>query len=217
MFSTAIINTMGLLKEHIDDNALDMYKDLIEDKDEAIEDKDEANEDNVIAYEVVEDEMFIINTIHVVYVLLGTCYSYLFWHFIIKVGYNFIWAINYMFEALWNSLDKGEEWLQIGCIVSTFWVVWCIFQFARETDDRIESYIDKLKSEHADLLKEKDAIIAGLEKELGRGTNDDSDSDYDSDSDSDSEINYDFDSDSDSEINYDFDSDSDYDPDEDEY
>ena len=209
MFANAIINNMGLLKEHLDDNALDMYKDLIEDDETVID-------ENI---DFVEDEMFIINTIHVVYVLLGTCYSYLFWHFIIKVGYNFIWAINYMFEALWNSLDKGEEWLQIGCIVSTFWVVWCIFQFARETDDRIESYIDKLKSEHADLLKEKDAIIAELEKELGRGAASDSDSnsDYDSDSDSDSEINYDFDSDSDSEINYDFDSDSDYDPDEDEY
>jgi hypothetical protein len=199
MFSTAIINNMGLLKEHIDDNALDMYKDLIEDKDEAIEDE--------VIDEVVEDEIFIINTIHVVYVLLGVCYSYLFWHFITKVSYNCIWAINYMFEAFWNSLDKGEEWIQIACIVSTIWVIWCVFQFASESNDRIDNYIDKLKSEHADLVKEKDAIIAGLEKELGRGSDYDSDSEYDSDSDSDS----------DSEINYDFDSDSDYDPDEDEY
>lgn len=203
MFSTAIINTMGLLKEHIDDNALDMYKDLIEDKDEAIEDKDEVLVDEAV--DLIEDEIFIINTIHVVYVLLGACYSYLFWQFITKVSYNCIWAINYMFDALWNSLDKGEELIQIACIVSTFWVVWCIFQFARESNDRIDNYIDKLKSEHADLVKEKDAIIAGLEKELGRG------SDYDSDS----ESNYD--SDTESEINYDFDSDSDYDPDEDEY
>jgi hypothetical protein len=205
----AVINAMRLftdVKDNIDDNALDIYNDLIEDLDVDKDldlDKDFKDEFVTEIGVGVGVGVGIINTIHVVYVLLGVCYSYLFWQFITKVSYNCVWAINYMFDALWGSLDKGEEWLQIACIVSTIWATWCIFQFARESNDRIDNYIDKLKSEHADLLKEKDAIIAELEKELGRGS--ESDSEYDSDSDSDSEINYDFDSD------------SDYDPDEDEY
>jgi hypothetical protein len=207
--SDVINNTLRLfidVKDNIDDNALDIYNDLIEEEDLDLDkelDKDLDFEDKFVTE--IGVGIGIINTIHVVYVLLGVCYSYLFWEFITKVSYNCVWAINYMFDVLWDSLDKGQEWIQIACIVSTIWATWCIFQFARESNDRIDNYIDKLKSEHADLLKEKDAIIAGLEKELGRGT------DYDSDAE------YDLDTDTESEINYDFDSDSDYDPDEDEY
>ena len=147
----------------------------------------------------------IINTSHIAFALFGICYIYLSGCFIVNVVYK---GSKYLFDALWNSLDKGDEWLQIAVIVSTIWATVCVLRFANDMDDRIENYITKLKAE----IEEKNATIVELQSKLQAVDNLDTDNFI-----SDDESVWETDSESGLELEDDSDSDSDYDPDEDEY
>ena len=142
---------------------------------------------------------------------------YLFWQFI-KI---FVCGSNYLFGLLWDSLDKGQEWLQIAVIVSSIAAAWCSFMFMNDMDDRIDNCILKLKTE----LAEKNAIIlkltaehtadAELTAELNNWeTTSDTYSDDNNDLD-DNEDDNNLDSECDDED--DCDESSDYDPEDDEY
>ena len=159
----------------------------------------------------------LIGAIVFVYVLFGINYLYLFWQFI-KI---FVRGSNYLFGLLWDSLDKGQEWLQIAVIVSTIAAAWCSFMFVNDMDDRIDNCILKLKTE----LAEKNAIIlklsaehtAELTAELTAEINNwETTSDTYSDDNNDLDDNED-DNDSDDDIEDDCDESSDYDPEDDEY
>jgi len=140
----------------------------------------------------------VIGAIMFVYVLFTINYLYLFWQFI-KL---FIWGSNYLFGLLWDSLDKGQEWLQIAVIVSSIAATLCTLYFANDMDDRIDNCILKLKAE----LAEKDAIILKLSADIKNldikeeKTNWETSSDIYSDNEEDDDDN-----------------DSDYDPEDDEY
>ena len=96
------------------------------------------------------------------FVLFGITYSYLLWKFLVNVCYVCFWGIHYLAVYVWDSLDDGEEGLQIAFIVGSIVCGWCVLKFAHDLDERIDKYIMKLKAE---LLK-KDALIAELSKEL---------------------------------------------------
>jgi hypothetical protein len=59
---------------------------------------------------------------------------------------------------VWDSLDKGQECLQLAFIVFSIVAAWGVLKYARDLDERIDNCIMKLKAE----LAEKDAIIARL-------------------------------------------------------
>lgn len=92
------------------------------------------------------------------FVWVGITYSYLLWKFLVNICYVCFWGIHYLAVYVWDSLDDGEEWLQIAFIVGSIVCAWCVLKFAHDLDERIDNYIMKLKAE---LLK-KDAIIAEL-------------------------------------------------------
>ena len=194
-----------------------------ENEDKENEDKENEDNGNEDSLKIKENLDFISDTrlsfisniliaaIVFVYVLIGINCLYLFWQFI-KI---FVCGSNYLFGLLWDSLDKGQEWLQIAVIVSSIAAAWCSFMFMNDMDDRIDNCILKLKTE----LAEKNAIILKLTAEHTAELNNwETTSDTYSDDNNDLDDNED-DNDSDSECDDDDDCDesSDYDPEDDEY
>ena len=97
------------------------------------------------------------------FVLFGITYSYLLWKFIVNICYAGLWGIHYLAVYVWDSLDKGQECLQLAVIVFSIVAAWGVLKYVHDLDERIDNCIMKLKAE----LAEKDAIIAELSsKEL---------------------------------------------------
>jgi hypothetical protein len=90
--------------------------------------------------------------------LFGITYSYLLWKFMVNICYACFWGIHYLALYVWDSLDKGQECLQLAVIVFSIIAAWGVLKYARDLDERIDNCIMKLKAE----LAEKDAIIARL-------------------------------------------------------
>jgi len=103
-----------------------------------------------------------INVTTVLFILFGYAYSYFLWKFVVTICYASFWAVHYLAILVWDSLDKGEEWLQLAVIVLTFVIGGYVLKSANDMDDRIENYIMKLKAE----LAEKDVIILKLSEQL---------------------------------------------------
>ena len=69
-------------------------------------------------------------------------------------------AISYLFETVWNSLDKGQEWAQLATLMTGFGIYTYIM--CSNNNNNIDKYIYKLKSE----IDEKNAIINELQMKL---------------------------------------------------
>jgi len=91
--------------------------------------------------------MNMVNVNVVGFILFGISYSYLLWKFVANICYACFWGIHYFAILVWDSLDKGQEWLQLAVIVSSIAATWCVLMFANDMDDRIDNYIAKLKAE----------------------------------------------------------------------
>jgi glucan phosphoethanolaminetransferase (alkaline phosphatase superfamily) len=84
------------------------------------------------------------------YVILGLAYGYLFCYIAFNVScvmYDFL-------------LDKGLNTLDMIFLPLALVAGFSVIQFASNTQDRIDNYIDKLKAQ----IAEKDLIIAELTK-----------------------------------------------------
>ena len=68
----------------------------------------------------------------------------------------------YLFDMLWNSLDKGQEWAQLATLMTGFGIYVYIMCSTSYTNNNIDKYIYKLKSE----IDEKNAIINELQMKL---------------------------------------------------
>jgi hypothetical protein len=130
-------------------------------------------------------------------------------HYIFHYIFNYIiyYAVMvscYLFNMLWNSLDKGQEWAQLATLMTGFGIYVYIMCYTSYTNNNnnIDKYIYKLKSE----IDEKNAIINELQMKLDNKlkmiSNDlakESESESESEDDTVWETESDSDSDSDSE------------------
>ena len=90
-------------------------------------------------------------------------------HYIFHYIFNYIiyYAVMlscYLFNMLWNSLDKGKEWAQLATLMTGFGIYVYIMCYTSYTNNNnnIDKYIYKLKSE----IDEKNAIINELQMKL---------------------------------------------------
>jgi hypothetical protein len=94
-------------------------------------------------------------------------------HYIFHYIFNYIiyYAVMvscYLFDMLWNSLDKGQEWAQLATLMTGFGIYMYIMCSTSYTNnDYVDSYIYKLKSE----IEEKNAIINELQMKLDNKLN----------------------------------------------
>ena len=94
-------------------------------------------------------------------------------HYIFHYIFNYIiyYAVMvscYLFNMLWNSLDKGQEWAQLATLMAGFGIYTYIMCSSSYTNnDYVDSYIYKLKNE----IEEKNAIINELQMKLDNKLN----------------------------------------------
>ena len=105
------------------------------------------------------------------HILLGVVLSFvLSFGFVSMIHYIFHYIIYYaimsscyVFNMVWNSLDKGQEWAQLATLMAGFGIYTYIMCYTSYTNnDYVDSYIYKLKSE----IEEKNAIINELQMKL---------------------------------------------------
>ena len=203
------INPHYLSEENLEDKVIEEREEReeIKEMEDSIKIRENSDFISDIGFSFITN--LVIGAIIFVYVLFSINYLYLFWQFI-KV---FIRGSNYLFGLLWDSLDKGQEWLQIAVIVSSIAAGWCVLTFANDMDDRIDICIAKLKAE----LLEKDMIILKLTEKHNtaeHNTAEHNTAEHKENSNWETTSEIYSDSDNDDELD---DDDSDYDPEEDEY
>lgn len=147
----------------------------------------------------------IISFSHILFgIILSVILSFVFSFGFVSMIYYVTMAISYLFETVWNSLDKGQEWAQLATLMAGFGIYMYIMCYTSYTNNNnnIDKYIYKLKSE----IDEKNAIINELQMKLDNKlkmiSNDlakESESESESEDDTVWETESDSDSDSDSE------------------
>jgi hypothetical protein len=96
-------------------------------------------------------------------IILSVILSFVFSFGFVSMIYYVTMAISYLFETVWNSLDKGQEWAQLATLMAGFGIYMYIMCYTSYTNNNnIDKYIYKLKSE----IDEKNAIINELQMKL---------------------------------------------------
>lgn len=111
----------------------------------------------------------IISFSHILFgIILSVILSFVFSFGFVSMIYYVTMAISYLFETVWNSLDKGQEWAQLATLMAGFGIYTYIMCSTSYTNnDYVDSYIYKLKSE----IEEKNAIINELQMKLDNKLN----------------------------------------------
>jgi hypothetical protein len=106
----------------------------------------------------------IISFSHILFgIILSVILSFVFSFGFVSMIYYVTMAISYLFETVWNSLDKGQEWAQLATLMAGFGIYMYIMCYTSYTNNNnIDKYIYKLKSE----IDEKNAIINELQMKL---------------------------------------------------
>ena len=103
----------------------------------------------------------IISFSHILFgIILSVILSFVFSFGFVSMIYYVTMAISYLFETVWNSLDKGQEWAQLATLMTGFGIYTYIM--CSNNNNNIDKYIYKLKSE----IDEKNAIINELQMKL---------------------------------------------------
>ena len=107
----------------------------------------------------------IISFSHILFgIILSIILSFVFSFGFVSMIYYVTMAISYLFETVWNSLDKGQEWAQLATLMTGFGIYVYIMcsNNNNNNNNNIDKYIYKLKSE----IDEKNAIINELQMKL---------------------------------------------------
>ena len=105
----------------------------------------------------------IISFSHILFgIILSVILSFVFSFGFVSMIYYVTMAISYLFETVWNSLDKGQEWAQLATLMTGFGIYVYIMCSNNNNNNNIDKYIYKLKSE----IDEKNAIINELQMKL---------------------------------------------------
>jgi hypothetical protein len=105
----------------------------------------------------------IISFSHILFgIILSVILSFVFSFGFVSMIYYVTMAISYLFETVWNSLDKGQEWAQLATLMTGFGIYVYIMCYTSYTNNNIDKYIYKLKSE----IDEKNGIINELQMKL---------------------------------------------------
>ena len=108
----------------------------------------------------------IISFSHILFgIILSVILSFVFSFGVVSMIYYVTMAISYLFETVWNSLDKGQEWAQLATLMTGFGIyvyIMCSNNNNNNNNNNIDKYIYKLKSE----IDEKNAIINELQMKL---------------------------------------------------
>ena len=104
----------------------------------------------------------IISFSHILFgIILSVILSFVFSFGFVSMIYYVTMAISYLFEIVWNSLDKGQEWAQLATLMTGFGIYVYIMCYTNNNNN-IDKYIYKLKSE----IDEKNGIINELQMKL---------------------------------------------------
>ena len=111
----------------------------------------------------------IISFSHILFgIILSVILSFVFSFGFVSMIYYVTMAISYLFETVWNSLDKGQEWAQLATLMTGFGIYVYIMCYTSYTNNNnIDKYIYKLKSE----IDEKNGIINELQMKLDNKLN----------------------------------------------
>jgi hypothetical protein len=106
----------------------------------------------------------IISFSHILFgIILSVILSFVFSFGVVSMIYYVTMVISYLFETVWNSLDKGQEWAQLATLMAGFGIyVYIMCSTSYTNNNNIDKYIYKLKSE----IDEKNAIINELQMKL---------------------------------------------------
>lgn len=106
----------------------------------------------------------IISFSHILFgIILSVILSFVFSFGFVSMIYYVTMAISYLFETVWNSLDRGQEWAQLATLMTGFGIYVYIMCYTSYTNNNnIDKYIYKLKSE----IDEKNGIINELQMKL---------------------------------------------------
>jgi len=103
----------------------------------------------------------IISFSHILFgIILSVILSFVFSFGVVSMIYYVTMVISYLFETVWNSLDKGQEWAQLATLMAGFGIY--MYIMCSTNNNNIDKYIYKLKSE----IDEKNAIINELQMKL---------------------------------------------------
>ena len=136
----------------------------IDRRDIDIRDIDRRDIDSFVADFVSGLNIGIISFSHILFgIILSIILSFVFSFGFVSMIYYVTMAISYLFETVWNSLDKGQEWAQLATLMTGFGIYVYIMCYTSYTNNNnIDKYIYKLKSE----IDEKNGIINELQMKL---------------------------------------------------
>ena len=124
-------------------------------------DIDRRDIDSFVANFVSGLNIGIISFSHILFgIILSVILSFVFSFGFVSMIYYVTMAISYLFETVWNSLDKGQEWAQLATLMTGFGIY--VYIMCSNNNNNIDKYIYKLKSE----IDEKNAIINELQMKL---------------------------------------------------
>jgi hypothetical protein len=127
-------------------------------------DIDKRDIDSFVANFVSGLNIGIISFSHILFgIILSVILSFVFSFGFVSMIYYVTMAISYLFETVWNSLDKGQEWAQLATLMTGFGIyVYIMCSNNNNNNNNIDKYIYKLKSE----IDEKNGIINELQMKL---------------------------------------------------
>ena len=162
----AIMSFIHIFNNDLNELHLEM-KEMISDSESEFEsnlDIDRRDIDSFVADFVSGLNIGIISFSHILFgIILSIILSFVFSFGFVSMIYYVTMAISYLFETVWNSLDKGQEWAQLATLMTGFGIYVYIMCYTSYTNNNnIDKYIYKLKSE----IDEKNAIINELQMKL---------------------------------------------------
>ena len=159
----AIMSFIHIFNNDLNELHLEM-KEMISDSESEFEsnlDIDRRDIDSFVADFVSGLNIGIISFSHILFgIILSVILSFVFSFGFVSMIYYVTMAISYLFETVWNSLDKGQEWAQLATLMTGFGIYTYIM--CSNNNNNIDKYIYKLKSE----IDEKNAIINELQMKL---------------------------------------------------